>query len=75
LREIRQVAAVADRYGVPIFTITISGMYMYNPATKQTSKVLEGLDWLDPINLSRWAQEIDRGVDTSSNQAIESVCK
>jgi hypothetical protein len=56
---------VADKFGVPIFTITISGMYMYNPATKQTSKVLDGLDWLDPVNLSRWAQEIGRGVDTS----------
>jgi hypothetical protein len=65
---------VADNYGVPIFTITISGMYMYSPATRQTSKVLDGLDWLDPVNLSRWAQEIDRGVDTSIYQVIESGC-
>jgi hypothetical protein len=42
---------VADRYGVPNFTITSSGMYVYDPATKKTSKVLNGLDWL---NLSRW---------------------
>lgn len=42
---------VADRYGVPNFTITSSGMYVYAPATQKTSKVLNGLDWL---NLSRW---------------------
>jgi hypothetical protein len=39
---------VADRYGVPIFTIARRGMFVYDPATKTTSKVKEGLDWLDP---------------------------
>ncbi|SRR6266404_4635531 len=38
---------VAEKYDVPIFTITISGMYVYDPATKKTSKVLNGLDWLN----------------------------
>lgn len=37
---------VADKYRVPNFTITISGMYVYDPATKKTSKLLGGLDWL-----------------------------
>jgi hypothetical protein len=37
---------VADKYGVPNFTITISGMYVYDPATKKTSKLMNGLDWL-----------------------------
>lgn len=49
---------VADKYGVPNFTITMSGMYVYNPATKKTSKVLNGLDWLKlstyPDELKRW---------------------
>ena len=48
---------VADQYGVPNFTITISGMYEYDPATKRISKVLDGLAWL---NLSSWPQGIDR---------------
>ena len=39
---------VADKYCVPNFTITISGMYVYDPATKKTSKLLNGLDWLNP---------------------------
>lgn len=74
-RPSEQDRRVADKYGVPIFTITISGMYMYNPATKKISKVLKGLDWLDPINLSLWAQEMDRGVDTSVYRVFESRCK
>jgi hypothetical protein len=43
---------VADKYGVPIFTITSRGMYVYDPTTKQISKVKDGLDWLDP---SKWS--------------------
>lgn len=39
---------VADKYGVLNFTISIRGMYVYDPATKQTTKVLNGLDWLNP---------------------------
>jgi hypothetical protein len=35
-----------------------SGMYVYDPATKKISKVLDGLDWLDlstyPDGLKRW---------------------
>jgi hypothetical protein len=38
---------LADKFGVPNFTITISGMYVYDPATKKTSKLANGLDWLD----------------------------
>lgn len=38
---------VADKYGVPNFTISISGMYVYDPATKKTSKLMNGLDWLN----------------------------
>ena len=46
---------VADRYGVPVFTITVRGMYVYDPAAKKISKVMDGLDWLDP---SKWSQEV-----------------
>jgi hypothetical protein len=46
-RPAEQDRRVADKYGVPNFTITISGMYVYDPETKKTSKVLNGLDWLD----------------------------
>ncbi|MFY9555660.1 MAG: hypothetical protein WAV20_13070 [Blastocatellia bacterium] len=44
----------AEKYDVPIFTITISGMYVYNPTTRMTGKVVNDLDWL---KLSKW-QEI-----------------
>lgn len=38
---------VAEKYGIPNFTITLRGMYVYDPVTKKTSKVLDGLDWLN----------------------------
>jgi hypothetical protein len=41
---------LADRLGVPIFTITRSGMFMYDPATKLIRKVQNGLDWLNSSN-------------------------
>jgi hypothetical protein len=44
---------VADKYGVPNFTISTRGMYVYDPATKKTSKVLNGLDWLYPSTYQR----------------------
>lgn len=63
---------VADKYGVPNFTITISGMYVYEPATRKTRKVVDGLDWLDP---SRWTEEMVRSVESSLNQVPESGCQ
>ncbi|HEY7543312.1 MAG TPA: hypothetical protein VID27_00430 [Blastocatellia bacterium] len=50
---------VAERYDVPIFTITISGMYVYDPSTKITIQVMDGLDWLD---LSKWTQGVYRNL-------------
>jgi hypothetical protein len=44
----REDCHVADNYHVPILTITVNGMYVYDPATKTTSKVLDGMDWLEP---------------------------
>ena len=44
---------LGDRFGVPIFTITNWGMYMYDPHTKKTTKVQNNLDWLDA---AKWRQ-------------------
>lgn len=38
---------LADRFGVPVFTITRRGMYVYDPDTKKISILQEGLDWLE----------------------------
>lgn len=40
-------AELSDKLGVPVFTITTRGMFMYNPKTKKTTKIMEGMDWLD----------------------------
>src|SRR5436190_13638261 len=45
--------AAADKYRVPIFTITSRGMFVYDPDTKKISKVMNNLDWLDQ---SRWSK-------------------
>lgn len=37
---------VADKYCVPILTITSSGMYMYDPKTKKITQIQSNLDWL-----------------------------
>lgn len=65
-RPSKQDRRVADKYGVLNFTVTLSGMYVYDPATKTTSKVLNGLDWLNPSTLSRWIQQTARSVKGSS---------
>jgi hypothetical protein len=46
---------LADKLGVPIFTITNRGMYVYDPEMKRVSKVQDGLDWLDP---SKWSTDL-----------------
>jgi hypothetical protein len=42
---------VAEKYQVPVFTITSRGMYVYDPGTRKVSKVMANLDWLD---ISSW---------------------
>ncbi|HXG94602.1 MAG TPA: hypothetical protein VNN73_19830 [Blastocatellia bacterium] len=46
---------LADKHGVPVFTITSRGMYVYDPTTKKVSKVQNNLDWADP---KKWTGEI-----------------
>ncbi len=58
---------VAEKYEVPIFTLTLSGMYVYNPITRMTSKVVPGLDWL---KLSTW-QETDAKLKSCDAQSFE----
>ena len=44
---------IADKYGVPVFTITAKGMYVYDPYTRKITRVQDGLDWLDASIWSR----------------------
>jgi hypothetical protein len=44
---------VADKYQVPIFTITSRGMYVYDPLTKKVSRVVQNLDWLHASKFTR----------------------
>jgi hypothetical protein len=37
--------AAADKYKVPIFTITTQGMFVYDPATRKITRILNGLLW------------------------------
>ncbi|HSB11941.1 MAG TPA: hypothetical protein VLM38_20815 [Blastocatellia bacterium] len=47
--------ALADKYRVPVFTITSRGMWVYDPSTRKITKVREDLDWLDQ---KHWAQQV-----------------
>ena len=47
---------LADRFGVPVFTITQRGMYVYDPETRKTSMVRDGLNWLDSSSWNRGRQ-------------------
>lgn len=71
----QQDKLIANKYGVPNFTISKRGMYVYNPQTKTTYKVLNDLEWLDPVNLSRWIQEIVRNWDSPCLEVPESGSK
>lgn len=42
----------AHKYGVPVFTITSRGMYVYDPGPKKISRVLNDMDWLDAAKFS-----------------------
>jgi hypothetical protein len=44
---------VGDRFGVPIFTISRWGMFMYDPNTRRVTKIRHNLDWLVA---SKWSQ-------------------
>ena len=45
---------VADRFQVPIFTITNGGMYLYDPEARKTTQITDSLDWLEP---STWEKK------------------
>jgi len=57
-RPADQDKRVANKYRVPNFTITISGMYVYDPVTRKTTKLLNGLEWLHlstfPDGFKKW---------------------
>ena len=38
---------IARRFDIPIFTITLRGMHMYDPASNKITKIKSGVDWLD----------------------------
>lgn len=52
-KPLGQDLRLANRFGIPVFTITLRGMYVYDPSTEKTSRVLDGLDWLES---ARWKQ-------------------
>jgi len=48
---------IADKFGVPILTLTSSGAYMYDPSTRRITQLQNNLDWLEP---SSWVQASGR---------------
>ena len=54
LARCREDLRTADRFGIPVLTITRRGMHVYDPDTKKISLVREGLDWLDS---TKWVKD------------------
>ena len=47
---------LANKYRVPMFTLTLDGMYMYDPNTKKITRVQDNLNWLKPSTWNRRTQ-------------------
>lgn len=47
--------AVANKYGLLMFTITSRGMFVYDPFTKKTTKIMDGIEWLDT---AKWTDQL-----------------
>jgi hypothetical protein len=43
---------LADKFGVPVITLTYNGMYLYDPDTKKVGLVLPNVEWLEPFKLN-----------------------
>jgi hypothetical protein len=39
---------LANRFQIPVFTITSRGMFGYDPATRKITRIQNNLDWLNP---------------------------
>src|SRR5215472_6696578 len=63
--RIDQIAA--EKLGIPVFTITHQGMFVYNPTTSQTTRVIDGLDWLEPSKWANWTAKHHTPVDEYSD--------
>ncbi|MEW6131146.1 MAG: hypothetical protein AB1757_29210 [Acidobacteriota bacterium] len=46
---------IADKFGLLMFTITAKGMYVYDPFTRKTTKLMDGIEWLDA---AKWTGQL-----------------
>ena len=40
---------LAHKYGLKIVTIHLRGLYEYDPVTRKTTKLRNGIDWINPV--------------------------
>lgn len=64
-QPVEQDILVARRFGVPIFTLSRRGMFMYDPAIDRITKVKSGIEWLDS---SSWIKNTDLAVKDASRR-------
>src|SRR5437868_6804393 len=57
-RPLGEDLRLADRFSIPVFTLTKRGMYVYDPDTRKISLIQEGLDWLDSTKWRKDQQEV-----------------
>ena len=64
-QPVEQDILIARRFGVPIFTLSRTGMFMYDPETDRVIKLKNGIDWLDA---SSWNTNRHLAVEEPSRQ-------
>jgi hypothetical protein len=45
--------AIADKYKLKIVTMHVLGLYEYDPVTRKTTQLRDGLGWLSPVENQR----------------------
>jgi hypothetical protein len=56
---------IARTFNVPMFTITLKGMFMYDPAADKIAKIKSGVDWCDS---SSWRRDSQLATSKPSRQ-------
>jgi hypothetical protein len=61
----------ADKYKIKMYTLHISGLYEYDPATKRTTSLRQGQDWAKPLSPKQPRPEGVRGFEAVQYPSLE----
>jgi hypothetical protein len=59
---------LADRFRVPIYTLTSRGIWVYDPAIRKTSRIIDGVRWLSSQN---WEVQVAEAAGVHRSRASD----